>query len=83
MPPPHGARMTTGDQGVMDEEGYFTFVGRDDDVITSSGFRIGPAAAPVTVLGGHPEAGARPYARRAVENKGGCPHSCAATGECG
>jgi len=34
--------MTTGDQGVMDEEGYFTFVGRDDDVITSSGFRIGP-----------------------------------------
>jgi len=37
-----GDWMTTGDQGVMDEEGYFTFVGRDDDVITSSGFRIGP-----------------------------------------
>jgi acetyl-CoA synthetase len=37
-----GAWMTTGDQGVMDEEGYFTFVGRDDDVITSAGFRIGP-----------------------------------------
>ena len=34
--------MTTGDQGVMDEEGYFSFVGRDDDVITSAGFRIGP-----------------------------------------
>ena len=37
-----GDWMTTGDQGVTDEEGYITFVGRDDDVITSSGFRIGP-----------------------------------------
>jgi acetyl-CoA synthetase len=37
-----GDWMTTGDQGVMDDEGYFTFVGRDDDVITSAGFRIGP-----------------------------------------
>jgi acetyl-CoA synthetase len=37
-----GDWMTTGDQGVMDEQGYFTFVGRDDDVITSAGFRIGP-----------------------------------------
>jgi acetyl-CoA synthetase len=34
--------MTTGDQGVIDEDGYFTFVGRDDDVITSAGYRIGP-----------------------------------------
>jgi acetyl-CoA synthetase len=37
-----GDWMTTGDQGVMDEEGYFRFVGRDDDVITSAGYRIGP-----------------------------------------
>ena len=37
-----GDWMTTGDQGVVDEEGYFSFVGRDDDVITSAGFRIGP-----------------------------------------
>lgn len=37
-----GDWMTTGDQGVMDEDGYVTFVGRDDDVITSAGFRIGP-----------------------------------------
>ena len=37
-----GDRMTTGDQGVTDDEGYISFVGRDDDVITSSGFRIGP-----------------------------------------
>jgi len=37
-----GDWMTTGDQGVVDEDGYLTFVGRDDDVITSSGYRIGP-----------------------------------------
>ena len=37
-----GDWMTTGDQGVVDEDGYITFVGRDDDVISSSGFRIGP-----------------------------------------
>jgi acetyl-CoA synthetase len=37
-----GDWMTTGDQGVMDEEGYVSFVGRDDDIITSAGFRIGP-----------------------------------------
>jgi acetyl-CoA synthetase len=34
--------MTTGDQGVIDDDGYISFVGRDDDVITSSGYRIGP-----------------------------------------
>jgi acetyl-CoA synthetase len=34
--------MTTGDQGEVDEDGYIRFVGRDDDVITSSGYRIGP-----------------------------------------
>jgi len=32
----------TGDQGYKDEDGYFWFVGRDDDVIKSSGYRIGP-----------------------------------------
>jgi acetyl-CoA synthetase len=37
-----GDWMTTGDQGAVDGEGYVTFVGRDDDVITSSGYRIGP-----------------------------------------
>ncbi len=37
-----GDWMTTGDQGVADEDGYVSFVGRDDDVITSSGYRIGP-----------------------------------------
>jgi acetyl-CoA synthetase len=37
-----GDWMTTGDQGTRDSEGYIRFVGRDDDVITSSGYRIGP-----------------------------------------
>jgi acetyl-CoA synthetase len=37
-----GDWMITGDQGVMDENGYISFVGRDDDVISSAGFRIGP-----------------------------------------
>jgi acetyl-CoA synthetase len=37
-----GDWMLTGDQGTVDGEGYFFFVGRDDDVITSSGYRIGP-----------------------------------------
>ncbi|XP_021267668.1 acyl-coenzyme A synthetase ACSM3, mitochondrial-like isoform X2 [Numida meleagris] len=32
----------TGDRGIMDEEGYVWFVGRSDDVINSSGYRIGP-----------------------------------------
>jgi acetyl-CoA synthetase len=32
----------TGDKAYMDEDGYFWFVGRDDDVIKSSGYRIGP-----------------------------------------
>jgi acetyl-CoA synthetase len=33
----------TGDLAKQDEEGYFWFVGRKDDVITSAGYRIGPA----------------------------------------
>ncbi|XP_020655187.3 acyl-coenzyme A synthetase ACSM3, mitochondrial isoform X1 [Pogona vitticeps] len=33
---------STGDRGFKDEDGYFWFVGRSDDVINSSGYRIGP-----------------------------------------
>ncbi len=32
----------TGDEAWRDEDGYFWFVGRNDDVIKSSGYRIGP-----------------------------------------
>ncbi len=31
-----------GDRGIQHDDGAFSFVGRDDDVITSSGYRIGP-----------------------------------------
>ncbi|TDJ21485.1 MAG: acyl-CoA synthetase [Deltaproteobacteria bacterium] len=32
----------TGDRAYRDEDGFFWFVGRDDDVIISAGYRIGP-----------------------------------------
>lgn len=32
----------TGDRAKMDEDGYFWFEGRDDDIIVSSGYTIGP-----------------------------------------
>ena len=37
-----GDWMITGDLGEQDEDGYLWFHGRTDDVITSSGYRIGP-----------------------------------------
>jgi acetyl-CoA synthetase len=37
-----GDWLLTGDTGMRDGQGWFGFVGRDDDVITSSGYRIGP-----------------------------------------
>ncbi|MFC2047081.1 acyl-CoA synthetase [Chloroflexota bacterium] len=38
----HGDWYYTGDMAYTDEDGYFWFIGRDDDVIKSSGYRIGP-----------------------------------------
>lgn len=37
-----GDWMVTGDTGVMDENWWLRFIGRDDDVILTSGHRIGP-----------------------------------------
>ncbi|MEW6162180.1 MAG: acyl--CoA ligase [Nitrospirota bacterium] len=37
-----GQWYTTGDMAYRDEDGYFWFVGRADDIIISSGYRIGP-----------------------------------------
>ncbi len=45
--------LLTGDIGRQDADGYISFVGRDDDVITSSGYRIGPSEIE-DCLGGHP-----------------------------
>ena len=44
--------LKTGDLGVQDDDGYFTFVARADDVISSAGYRIGPAEIE-TCLTGH------------------------------
>jgi acetyl-CoA synthetase len=49
-----GDWMRTGDEGWRDEDGYFHFQSRADDVITSSGYRIGPTEIE-DCLGGHPD----------------------------
>lgn len=38
----HHEWLLTGDRAYQDEEGYFFFQGRNDDLITSAGYRIGP-----------------------------------------
>jgi len=45
-----GHWLLTGDTGRMDEDGYIRFVGRDDDVITSAGYRIGPGEIEDNIL---------------------------------
>jgi acetyl-CoA synthetase len=49
-----GDWLKTGDLGVMDADGYVGFVSRDDDVITSAGYRIGPSEIE-NCLTGHPD----------------------------
>ncbi len=48
-----GAYLVTGDIGVRDADGFIRFVGRNDDVITSAGYRIGPGPIEDCILG-HP-----------------------------
>lgn len=45
-----GDWMLTGDRGII-EEGYIRFIGRDDDVITSAGYRIGPSSIENCLMG--------------------------------
>ena len=40
----------TGDYAILDEEGNFYFKGRKDDLINSSGYRIGPSEIENTIL---------------------------------
>src|SRR3546814_2404323 len=40
----------TGDSAVREADGAFRFVGREDDVITSPGYRIRPSAVEVAVI---------------------------------
>lgn len=48
-----GEWLLTGDKGRRDEDGWLQFVGRDDDVITSAGYRIGPGEIEDNLMG-HP-----------------------------
>jgi acetyl-CoA synthetase len=45
-----GDFLLTGDLGVQDGDGYFWYVSREDDVITSAGYRIGPSEIEHTLL---------------------------------
>ena len=48
-----GLYYLTGDTAMVDDEGYFTFSARDDDVIIMAGYRIGPFEVEST-LATHP-----------------------------
>jgi len=50
---PGGRWLMTGDRGARDADGRLRFIGRDDDVIGSAGYRIGPAEIEDCLLG-HP-----------------------------
>ena len=45
-----GDCLLTGDLGVQDDDGNFWYVSREDDVITSAGYRIGPSEIEHTLL---------------------------------
>ena len=48
-----GDWMRTGDLGTRDADGYFAYVARDDDIISSAGYRIGPSEIENCLMG-HP-----------------------------
>jgi acetyl-CoA synthetase len=48
-----GTWFRTGDTARMDEDGYWYFLGRNDDVIKTSGYRVGPSEIE-DVLNAHP-----------------------------
>ncbi|MFK7892960.1 MAG: AMP-binding protein [Granulosicoccus sp.] len=48
---PDGRWLLTGDRGKRDTSGHFFFIGRDDDVINSAGYRIGPAEIENCLIG--------------------------------
>ena len=42
--------MFTGDFAFKDDEGYFYFKGREDDIINTSGYRVGPSEVEDCIL---------------------------------
>src|SRR3972149_5529602 len=72
-----GDWLLTGDLGTRDEDGYFWYRSRADDVITSAGYRIGPGEIEEALVG-HPAGrrgpggrGPRPGPRRPPARAGG------------
>ncbi len=47
---PDGRWYVTGDNGMVDDDGYFHFSSRDDDVIIMAGYRIGPFEVESAIL---------------------------------
>jgi acetyl-CoA synthetase len=45
-----GEFLLTGDLGIQDEDGYFWYVSREDDVITTAGYRVGPSEIEHTLM---------------------------------
>jgi acetyl-CoA synthetase len=45
-----GAFLLTGDLGIQDDDGYFWYVSREDDVITTAGYRVGPSEIEHTLM---------------------------------
>jgi len=55
----------TGDTMMRDEDNHFSFVGRNDDIITSSGYRIGPIDVESVVME-HPKCRLQHPAKRRI-----------------
>jgi acetyl-CoA synthetase len=45
-----GDVLLTGDLGIQDDDGYFWYVSREDDVITTAGYRVGPSEIEHTLM---------------------------------
>ncbi|MBN8981174.1 MAG: acyl-CoA synthetase [Rhizobiales bacterium] len=45
-----GGFLMTGDLGIQDSDGYFWYVSREDDVITTAGYRVGPSEIEHTLM---------------------------------
>jgi acetyl-CoA synthetase len=45
-----GGFLLTGDLGVQDDDGYLWYVSREDDVITTAGYRVGPSEIEHTLM---------------------------------
>jgi acetyl-CoA synthetase len=45
-----GEFLLTGDLGIQDADGYFWYVSREDDVITTAGYRVGPSEIEHTLM---------------------------------